>query len=171
MEKRISKKCEDHVLQFKGEIKKWLDENNITLSGDQTLSQFLEFIYDYNTVTLSKDDFIKRKRVKNEVPYYERCCACRANGEQCSRRKQDNENYCGTHIKGTPHGSINTIKENTNNSLKKVEVSLKEIQGIWHYVDDNKNIYKTEDVLSNRLNPSIIGSYRELGNGTCEIYN
>ena len=78
MEKRISKKCEDHVLEFKDEIKKWLEENNISLSGDQTMSQFLEFIYDYNTVYLSKEDFIKRKRVKNEVPYYERCCACRA---------------------------------------------------------------------------------------------
>ena len=63
--------------------------------------------------------FIYQKKIllkeknKNFVPINERCCACRANGEQCTRRKQEGINYCGTHFKGI-HETIkeleNTIK-------------------------------------------------------------
>ena len=48
---------------------------------------------------------MKRKRVKNVVHLSDRCCAKRANGEQCTRRRKDTTTeYCGTHLKGTPHG-------------------------------------------------------------------
>ena len=159
MERRVVKKCEDHLVDFKEKIKNWLNENEITISGRQNKSDFLKFIFDFNTLTLTKEDFAKRKRVKNIVPHNERCCACRANGEQCTRRKQDGLNFCGTHYKGTPHGTINTYQVNQEVTTKKVEVTIKEIKGINYYIDDNNNIYKTEEVLAGKYDPAIIGKY------------
>jgi len=65
--------------------------------------QIMNFIYESDKLKLSKDDFAKRKRVKNAVPVFDRCHAKRANGEQCTRRKKEGCLCCGTHTKGTPH--------------------------------------------------------------------
>ena len=46
MEKRIVKKCEEHVSLFKDEIKNWIEENQITMEGKQNTSEFLKFIYE-----------------------------------------------------------------------------------------------------------------------------
>ena len=59
----------------------------------------------------------KRKRVKNSVPFHERCKAKRANEAQCTRRRRDGSKFCGTHIKGTPHGEI--VEEETDTIEKK----------------------------------------------------
>ena len=69
-------------------------------------SELLKYVYDMEGLQISKEDFQKRKRVKNVVPHNIRCCAKRANGEQCTRRRLNDENFCGKHIKGTPHGEI-----------------------------------------------------------------
>ena len=106
------------------------------------------------------------------IPQYERCCANRANGEQCTRRKQIGLNFCGTHQKGTPHGIVsNEINENPEQ--KKIEIFIKEIKGIHYYLDNNKNVYKTEDILSNKFNPAVIAHYtiNSQGNYTIPQYN
>ena len=82
---------------------------------------------------LSKEDFQKRKRVKNVVPQFERCGAKRANGEQCTRRKKDDSCFCGTHVKGTPHGEVST----TDDGLKGIEVSVVSRLQPYHYPCDN----------------------------------
>tara|TARA_B100000282_G_C31733669_1_gene492294 strand:+ start:1800 stop:2057 length:258 start_codon:yes stop_codon:yes gene_type:complete len=41
-----------------------------------------------------------------KVPSSEKCQAKRSNGIQCTRRKKQDSCYCGTHIKGTPHGTV-----------------------------------------------------------------
>ena len=49
----------------------------------------------------------RRRKVWKIIPPDERCCGLRANGQQCTRRKKEGQDkYCGTHIKGTPHGTI-----------------------------------------------------------------
>ena len=54
----------------------------------------------------------------------------RANGEQCTRKKDDND-YCGTHDKNRPHGVISDqIK--TEEKLNKVEVFIQDINGILY---------------------------------------
>ena len=46
-------------------------------------------------------------RVWKIIPPNERCCGIKANGQQCTRRKKEGQDkYCGTHIKGTPHGTL-----------------------------------------------------------------
>ena len=169
MEKRIVKKCEEHVSLFKDEIKNWIEQNEITMEGKQNTSEFLKFIYDFNSIHLTKEDFAKRKRVKNSVPSNDRCCACRANGEQCTRRKQNGFNFCGTHNKGTPHGTVDSFKETQTPITSKIEVTIKEIKGIWYYIDEKRNIYKTEHVLSNKLSPDIIGKYTINNNNEIDI--
>ena len=110
----------------------------------------------------STEDFQKRKRVKNTVPQFERCMAKRANGEQCTRRKKDGSCFCGTHIKGTPHGVVDDSKEPTQ-QVKKVEVWVQEIKGINYYIDAEKNVYLPEDIISNSKRPRVIGTWEKQG--------
>jgi hypothetical protein len=168
MESRINKKVDTHLSAFKEDIKEWFDVNNSDISGDANKNTFLQFIFDYDALSLSKDDFTRRKRVKNSVPLQIRCCACRANGEQCTRRRKDGLDYCGTHIKGTPYGVVQLNKSEVN-LLSKKQVWVQEIKGIQYFIDDSNNIYLHEDILNNIKNPTIIGKYSKDHNGTYNI--
>jgi hypothetical protein len=161
MERRINKKLENYISEFKDNIKQKASE--LGLSKDSSLSQLVQYIYDYDRLSLSKDDFMKRKRVKNVVHLSDRCCAKRANGEQCTRRRKDNTTeYCGTHLKGTPHG-ICDFNEDAKPIGKKIEVWAQDIQGIIYYIDNNYNVYQAEDVIQGKGNPKIIAKYIKLG--------
>ena len=98
MENRINKKIEHYLKKFKDNIKEKIESVDNNLS-EKELSDLLQFIYDYEGLSLSGGDFVKRKRVKNEVPLTNRCCALRANKEQCTRRRRKDSEFCGTHIK------------------------------------------------------------------------
>lgn len=156
MERRITKKVNDYIHNFKSEIVEQIKSQD---SYDPIL--IMNFIYEYNNFELTKDDFMKRKRVKNMVPIYERCCAKRANGQQCTRRKQKEQLYCGTHSKGTPHGIMS--ENDTHSTISKVVVSAIDIKGIVYYLDNEKNVYDTEDIIANKNNPRIIANYEKNG--------
>ena len=170
METRIAKKVELHISSLKADIKEWFATYKCSIIGDADTSDFLQFIYDYNAVTLSKEDFSRRKRIKNVVPANFRCCAKSAGGHQCTRRKKENEEYCGTHIKGAPYG-ISNVTNTEVIPINKKNIWPQEINGIEYYIDSdysidsdsNKyyNIYLHEDILSNKHNPSIIGKCRK----------
>ena len=70
--------------------------------------------------------------------------------------------FCGTHSKGTPHGTIDMhpVQETTS----KKEVWVQEIKGIYYYIDADNNVYCQEDVLANLINPKIIAKYVKTGN-------
>lgn len=159
MEKRVSKKLDSHFSEFKNDIKKWFEEHSCEIIGDANKSSFLQYIFDYDNIELSKEDFQRRKRVKNVVPQYDRCCAYRANNEQCTRRKKNDSNYCGTHIKGTPHGFISENNSEKEAIIKKKQIWAQEIKGICYYIDDSFNIYEHEDIIKNRENPKVIAKY------------
>ena len=131
----------------------------------EQLDCLLQYIYDYDKLALDVDDFKKRKRVKNFVPVFDRCCAKRATNEQCTRRKKEGFEYCGTHIKGTPHGIVET---DTQEQIvtEKVEVWAQDISGIIYYIDNRNNVYKTEDIVANKTNPKVIAKYQKTG----EVY-
>ncbi len=157
MEKKINTKIECYLDDFKQNIKTWIEENNdINFNAK---SDLLKFIYDYDKLNLEKEDFNKRKRIKSNIPQYLRCMAKRANGEQCTRKKKFDNDYCGTHDKNRPHGEVSGQVISFKDT-KKVEVWIQEINGIIYYIDNNNNIYKTEDILSNITNPSIISKYK-----------
>jgi hypothetical protein len=156
MEKRLNKKAEGYITTFKDNIREKVTQ--MGMIKDQQVNQLLQYIYDYDRLSFNKEDFQKRKRVKNFVPIFDRCCAKRANNEQCTRRKKEGCEYCGTHQKGTPHGIIDTQNE-PKNTTQKVEVYAQDIQGIVYYIDKNNNVYQAEDIISNKINPKIIAKY------------
>lgn len=159
MERRINKKFESWVSEFKDNVKdKAID---LGLAKDQNMSQLVQYIFDYERLMLTKEDFMKRKRVKNSVILSDRCCAKRANGEQCTRRKKDDNMYCGTHLKGTPHGMCDS--DEAPQQTEKSEVWVQEIKGIMYYIDKNNNVYQPEDVMKDKMNPKIIAKCSKNG--------
>ena len=170
MERRIAKKVENHQVLFKTSIQTWMEESQVKVvagESDKT-SEFLQYIYDYSGLLLSKEDFQKRKRIKNVVPQFERCGAKRANGEQCTRRKKDDSCFCGTHVKGIPHGIVSAAADGAK-PITKIEVWVQEIMGIHYYIDADNNVYKQEDIVSNRPNPQIIAKCEVSQDGTYRI--
>ena len=160
MERRLNKKVESYISLFKDSIRD--KATQLGLNNDTTSTQLLQFIYDYDRLSFNKEDFQKRKRVKNFVPIYDRCCAKRASNEQCTRRRKDDSEYCGTHMKGTPHGILDVQNDNKVNT-QKVEVWAQDIQGIVYYIDKFSNVYDTADIIKNQINPKIIAKYLKDG--------
>ena len=160
MERRLNKKAETYITSFKDNIREKATQIGIT--KNEEVNQLIQYIYDYDRLCFTKEDFQKRKRVKNFVPIFDRCCAKRASNEQCTRRKKEGSEYCGTHMKGTPHGIMETNDE-SKTTTQKVEVWAQEMQGIVYYIDKNNNVYQAEDVVSNKINPKIIAKYAKNG--------
>ena len=164
MERRLNKKLEIYITNFKDNIRE--KATQMGMIKNEQVNQLLQYIYDHDRLTFNKEDFQKRKRVKNFVPIFDRCCAKRASCEQCTRRKKDGYEYCGTHIKGTPHGIVD-LQNEQKNTTQKVEVYAQDIMGIVYYIDKNNNVYQAEDIISNKINPKIIAKYVKNG----ENYN
>jgi hypothetical protein len=134
------------------------DFKNIICDGinnKRTNDAIIQKINDYSFPLITTNDMNKKKRTKNNIPICERCEAKRASGERCSRRKKGSSIYCGTHIKGTPHGKIN----DKQTSLKKVETINKDINGIIYCIDKHGNVYDNEDILFGKPNPKILTKY------------
>lgn len=163
MEKRVNYKVENYI----SELKKNICSKISSTSFDDTSIQndLLEYIYDYDRLILTNEDFIKRKRIKNTIPTSNRCTAKRANGEQCTRRRKTDCEFCGTHEKGRPHGLVDSNNTNDDNS-KTVEVIAYNIMGIVYYIDNNNNVYDTEDIMNNKKNPRIICKAEKVSDNT-----
>jgi hypothetical protein len=160
MERRLNKKVESYIALFKDNIRD--KATQLGLTTDIKSTQLLQYIYDYERLSFGKEDFQKRKRVKNFVPIFDRCCAKRANDEQCTRRRKDGSEYCGTHMKGTPHGILEASDE-PKVSTTKIDVWAQDIQGIVYYIDKFNNVYDTADIIKNQINPKIIAKYIKNG--------
>jgi hypothetical protein len=194
MERRINKKINSYLLTLKDNMKKHIlhaqtnlkeiihansskNTSNINEDIDATMMELLQSIFDYENLVLQPEDYAKRKRTKNNIPLHEQCIAKRANGQQCSRRKKGDYEFCGTHSKGTPHGivskDVSNNNEHTNPDMnnKKVEVWLEDINGIMYYIDGTNNIYDTSDILNNNINPKIIAKYSKSLIGGEEVYS
>ena len=200
MERRVNKRIGEYFSGFKqnirSEIIKIIEKNkegladtssDIAYNCDKDLRSLLQYVCDYEKCELTATDFEKRKRSKNNVPIHEQCIAKKADESQCTRRKRDGSNFCGTHIKGTPHGYIkenidetSIVSSNVNielpcniipvNKTKKIEIWLEDINGIMHYVDNNFNVYDNEDIKRGVTNPKVIYKYeKDYVNGK-EIY-
>ena len=168
MEKRLNRKIDLAFQDFKHQIKNKMVESDILSTTEGT--GLLQFIYDFPVFAITKLDLQKRKRFKNSVPFNERCCALRANKEQCTRRKKNGKKFCGTHIKGIPHGEI-TVGEQVQDTTKKIEVWAQDIKGIIYHLDKNGNIYDPQHVHQNLKNPAIIAKYIKDENGDYDIPN
>lgn len=92
----------------------------------------------------------------------ERCIAIRAAGQQCTRRRKGDTNFCGTHVL---YGQ--TEKANVSDNVSSTPLTLKppragtdravraavSSSGIPQFVDDNGEKWCAEDVCSEQVNP------------------
>lgn len=153
MENRIKKKVSLYLNNLKDDIIKEISSkvtmSDIDLLQNDSLQYIVNYINMYPKIVFENEDFSKRKRIKNHIPEYDRCCAKRADGTQCTRRKKSDDKYCGTHLKGIPHGEINaTLKL----EKRKIELTINTLDGIPHYVDSNGKNYNAEEVLKMDMN-------------------
>jgi|TARA_B110000503_G_scaffold142128_2_gene237932 hypothetical protein len=160
MDKRLNRQIESYISKFKNDVK--LKVIQMSLPDIEQANELVSYIFSYDRLVLSKEDVSKRKRVKNSIPDTNRCRAKRATGEQCTRKQKEGCIFCGTHVKGTPHGVIQTEQQDTDKI--RVEVFAQEIYGITYYLDTHKNVYNTEDILNNKTNPGIIAKYELIEN-------
>jgi len=162
MEKKINDRVQQYVAEFKDKIKSKVTELGVQDLNQTIAAELLEFINEYDRLVFTTEDLVKRKRVKNSIPVSNRCIAKRASGEQCTRRRKDDCECCGTHSKGTPHGIYSENDQNTVVSHR-VEAFAEEIKGIVYYIDNHQNVYLTEDVLEKKENPRIIAKWVKVG--------
>ena len=153
MERRINEKISGYIMKFKQESIDFI--NSKDFDGKYEL---INFIKTYSGLVLTKDDFVKRKRVKNVVPFYDRCIAKKACGNQCTRRRLKGFTFCGTHCKSQPYGVIDP-SDTSKPTIKKVSVWAQDIRGIIYYLDNDNNVYDPSDVINNRKNPKVIAKY------------
>jgi hypothetical protein len=159
---KLNTKVSGFFQTFKNDVQ--LKMYELSLNGHENVktNELLQFIFDYQCIQLEEEDLCKkRKRITNTIPKYNRCCANRAKVGQCTRRKKEGEDFCGTHLKATPHGIVDAdvtelIAEQTT---QKREVWTVEICGIHYYIDKLGNVYHTEDIVHNISNPRIIAKY------------
>ena len=155
MDKRMNVLLENYLIHFKNHIKQKATE--LDFSEKSKVNDLLEYVYEYERMTFSKDDFVKRKRVQNTIPEDSRCIANKSCNERCTRRRKEGSEYCGTHYKqSTPEGQ---------DPVKKMDVIAKEMEGIVYYVDDFQNVYRTEDILNEKENPQVVAKYEQLAGG------
>jgi len=162
MERNLNQKIANHMSDLKTNITHWLDTNQLTIvdsSGKNRMNDLLRNISDFQTLELSKEDFKRRTRIKTIIPTYERCCALRLNGEQCTRKNKASERFCGTHLKGLPYGQI---QEYPKIVQEKIEIQLEEICGIYQYIDPVGNVYSSEDILNSIPNPRVISHWKKV---------
>jgi hypothetical protein len=151
-------------MSFKSEVLEKLTHIQ-TINKDESLIEDLKILENYIKL-LNSNTTDKKPRTKNSIDPCTQCKALRADGEQCSRRKKDNE-YCGTHIKGRPHGEFNNIEPEQH---KTIQVFSVDINGIVYWIDDKFNVYDTIAIMENKPNPAIINTCEKIIEGTTFKY-
>lgn len=154
MENRINRIVDGYMANFKDSLRNLINTMDINKDFKTTL---FEFLYNYDKLEITKENITKRKRVKNVLPVIDRCIACRANGEQCTRRRKDENEYCGTHIKNRPYGVITNAS--TSQNTVAVCLRVEEVNGIVYHVDELNNVYHNEDIIGKVNTPRIIGKF------------
>jgi hypothetical protein len=160
--KRLNDKNRNLFSEFSDDLTKMMMSDGIP---EEVRNKIKCFVANYQFGQFSPDDLLKRKRTKNVVVCSDRCTAKRSNGEQCTRRHKEESQYCGTHNKGQPHGKVDEMMMDVRS---KKEVRAEEIKGIVYYIDDDGNVYNTEQVHQNVSSPDVIGNY---SNGVLVKYN
>lgn len=164
MEKKLNLKSEQYFTQFKDSVRQRAID--IGFKELEKINELLEHVYEYERLVFTKEDLSKRKRVKNTIPMENRCSAKRANNEQCTRKRKEGSEYCGTHCKT---GVIqDDTQETCNDCTKPIDVVARSISGVIYYIDKFLNVYNTSDILEGKVNPTIIAKAK-VANGVFSI--
>ena len=165
MERRINAVIGEYIKKMKSDTMKYAQQLNIT--GNNGVQDVLQFVSDYERLELKEEHFAKRQRIKHVVAPEKRCNGRRGEGTQCTRRKQDGKEYCGTHMKTSALCElVNDDASASTSSMespltKTLEVWSEEIKGIMYYVDVRGTIYDAEDIVCNKPSPRVLGTYNK----------
>jgi len=155
MDKRVNDKITTSMRSIKDSITSWFEENSCNVisihDGQDKTSDLLKYIYDMQLPHISIDDLQKKTRTRAIIPDDIRCTARRASGEQCSRRRKGNYTTCGTHAKS------NDVSGPVPHKIVKYKTCV--YKGIHYYIDDNHNVYQTEDIMNSVEHPRIIATW------------
>ena len=121
----------------------------------EKISEIMNYISEQSIFNIQNDVSKKTHRTRKTISISEQCNATRIDGNRCTRRKRTDLHYCGTHLNCTSYTEFNTM-EPIRPIIDK-SVSAIDIQGIIYYIDLDLNVYNTEDVLNDVVDPSIIG--------------
>lgn len=162
-DKKIADKVNKYISNFQDDIRQKIIE--LTIDSEKA-TELLEYLYNYPKMEITKEDLNKRQRAPNATPMQNRCIAKKSSGEQCTRKRKEGCEYCGTHDKKTNPDETNTqstepksTTKKSSTNTQKIEITAVNLKGIVYYVDKYNNVYKPEDVLDNKENPKIIGKY------------
>lgn len=150
MQNRINEKCQENWAIVKDKLKE------IASNEEVQKQDLINFLNNYEFPLFTKEDLVRKKKDKAELPANCRCEAKKSDEEQCSRRKKKGCDFCGTHEEKQPFGVISQADRPTT---QQINVWVQEIKGILYHIDCNGNVYKQEDVMSNKMNPKIIAKY------------
>ena len=129
-----------------------------------------ERLKEYQHFTKSKGKLNKIAKEKKINP--EKCWAKLESGVQCKRKKKNGTSFCKEHIENCSlFGTIASQMNDSSNTLNKKEKEkekekkniktwifyIYEVDGIEYFVDDGNKLYNTESILSDQLEPQIIG--------------
>jgi hypothetical protein len=164
MERRINAVITNYINKMKSDAMKYAQQLNIT--NNDGVQNILQFVSDYERLELKEEHFAKRQRIKHVVPPEKRCNGRRGEGSQCTRRKQDGGEYCGTHIKTSALCELvskdsATSATSTAPTSKTLEVWSEEIKGIMYYIDAHGTVYDAEDIVCNKPSPRVLGTYNK----------
>lgn len=161
MEKVLNKSIDEYLTKYKTDIINKMKD--LKFNDDEKTNKLLEYVFNYNSLILKKDDLKKSSRIKTIIPSCSRCSAKRVNGEQCTRRKNKEGEYCGTHSKVLPYG-VFEIKTDNETAKRNLNVMAENIHGIMYYIDSFLNVYNTEDILDGKEDPRIVAKAVKINN-------
>jgi len=171
---------EEYIIQFKNDIQSKILELEVIHSASteaerDKIRELMEYIYEYPKVVINKQPHAKpcangklpsTSQAKLEPDQI--CIAKRSDGQQCTRKKKKNCDFCGTHAKIV---QMQAEKQTTSDAVAvhKMEISAEDIHGIIYYIDKYNNVYHTEDVMEGVENPRIIAKATKHGNNSYTI--
>ena len=157
---------QNHFTEFKANLQKKILALDFQHPQDkQKAQELLEYIHEYpscpQTENVNENPTPKPKSKKTKTPLElkNRCVAKLSNGGQCSRQSLKDGTLCGSHVSIQPYGIISTSEIKDGKEIVSHEVFAVEIQGLVYYIYHLGNVFRTEDILLNAVNPAIIAKY------------
>ncbi len=122
-----------------------LNNKLINIINDELISVLKKISSKYNIPLDELKCFIN-----NHNNLDNKCLAKKQDGEQCTRNKKLNSDYCGKHIHNRKYGRIDDINLEKDNNFEKTHIE--NIDNINYLVDDDNYVY-----TNNIENPELIG--------------
>ncbi len=135
------------------------------------VNELQEKLKEYQCFTKSKG---KNNKSKEKKIHLDKCWAKLESGLQCKRKQKNGTSFCKEHMNhghlfGTISDQMNNNRNSnsnhhdnkTNQNIRTYTFYIHDVDGIQYFADEARNVYNTESVLSENLEPRIIGTIND----------